>query len=182
MLKFSLQSFNRCPTPESEKKMEQKTTHKSEMSFPVDAPSIPFTERTQALKRKILDAPYEICLERARCYTQVYRETEGIHPSLRAARALERTLDNMTQYILPEELLAGNRSSKLVATVIPVERGEFNAILEMYMHDITHRSYKPFKISGSEKKELFEDILPYWKKRSVRYYKEQAWAKNGLML
>jgi len=162
--------------------MEQTALHKSEMPFRVDMPSIPLPERTQALKRKIIEAPYEICMERARCYTQVYRETEGMHPSLRAAKALERTLDTMTQYILPEELLAGNRSSKVVATVLPIERGEFNAILEMYMHDITHRSYKPFQISPSEKKELFEDILPYWKKRSVRYYKEQAWAKNGLML
>lgn len=162
--------------------MEQKTLHKSEMPFPMDSPHIPFAERTQALKRRILDAPYEICLERARYYTQVYKETEKLHPSLRAAKAFERTLDNMTLYILPEELLVGNRSSKLVATVLPIERGEFNAILEMYMRDITHRSYKPFKITQSEKKELFEDILPYWKKRSVRYYKEQEWTRNGLML
>lgn len=162
--------------------MEQKTLHKSEGTFPINAPYIPFSERTQALKRKILEAPYEICLERARCYTEVYRETEGMHPSLRAAGALARTLDTMTLSILPEELLAGNRSSKLLAHVIPVERGEINAILEMYMHDITHRSYKPFKISDEEKRELFEDILPYWKKRSVRYYKEQKWTKDGLML
>jgi formate C-acetyltransferase len=162
--------------------MAQNTTHESKMSFPMDAPSIPFPERTQALKRKILEAPYEICMERARYYTQVYRETEGMHPSLRAAKALERTLDTMTLSILPEEMLAGNRSSKLVATVIPVERGEINAILEMYMHDITTRSYKPFKISEEEKRELFEEILPYWKKRSVRYYKEQKWTKSGLML
>ncbi len=162
--------------------MEQKKTHKSEMPFPMDAPSIPFPERTQAYKRKILEAPYEICLERARCYTQVYKKTEGMHPSLRAARALEQTLDTMTLSILPEELLAGNRSSKLLATVIPVERGEINAILEMYMHDITTRPYKPFQISGDEKRELFEDILPYWEKRSVRYYKEQKWTKSGLML
>lgn len=162
--------------------MEQKTLYKSEVTFPIDAPYLPFSERTQALKRKILEAPYEICVERARCYTQVYRETEGMHPSLRAARAIERTLDTMTLSILPEELLVGNRSSKLLAHVIPVERGEINAILEMYMHDITTRSYKPFKISEEEKRELFEDILPYWKKKSVRYHKEQKWTKDGLML
>ncbi|MFX0188324.1 MAG: pyruvate formate lyase family protein, partial [Candidatus Hodarchaeota archaeon] len=74
-------------------------------------------KRTQILKNKILEAPYEICIERACYYTQVYKETEGEHPSLRAAKALARTLDEMTIYILPEELLIGNRSSKLVATV-----------------------------------------------------------------
>jgi pyruvate formate-lyase/glycerol dehydratase family glycyl radical enzyme len=181
-MSFPLQSFDRYPTPEREKRMEQRRTHKSEMSFPMDAPYIPFPERTQTLKRKILEAPYEICMERARCYTQIYRETEGMHPSLRAARALARTLDTMTLSILPEELLVGNRSSKLVATVIPVERGEINAILEMYMHDITTRPYKPFKISKEEKRELFEDIFPYWKKKSVRYFKEQEWTKRDLIL
>ena len=60
-MSFPLQSFDRYPTPESEKKMEQRTTDKSEMSFPVDA-------------------PYEIFMERVRCYTQVYRKTEGMHP------------------------------------------------------------------------------------------------------
>lgn len=162
--------------------MAHKSSHLSEMSFPMDTPFIAFAERTQTLKKNILEAPYEICLERARCFTQVYRETEGMHPSLRAAKALERTLNTMTLSILPEELLVGNRSSKLVATVIPVERGEINAILGMYMHDITTRSYKPFKISSEEKRELFEDILPYWEKKCVRHYKEQKWTKRGLML
>ncbi|MFX0134373.1 MAG: pyruvate formate lyase family protein, partial [Candidatus Hodarchaeota archaeon] len=74
-------------------------------------------KRTQILKNLILEAPYEICIERARYYTQLYKETEKEHPSLRAAKALARTLDEMTIYILPEELLIGNRSSKLVATV-----------------------------------------------------------------
>ena len=56
------------------------------------------SNRTQKLKEKILKAPYEICIERARYFTQVYRETEGEHPSLRAAKAIERTLDKMPIY------------------------------------------------------------------------------------
>ena len=40
----------------------------------------------QAYKERILSAPYEICIERARCYTDSYRRTEGEHPALRAAR------------------------------------------------------------------------------------------------
>ena len=51
-----------------------------------------------------MESPYEICIERARYYTQVFKETEGEHPSIRAAKALARTLDEMTIYILPEEL------------------------------------------------------------------------------
>ena len=80
------------------------------------APDKELRNRNQKYKESILNADYEVCIERARYYTQVFRETEGqkLHPSIRAARAFERTLDNMTIYILPEEILVGNRSSKLL--------------------------------------------------------------------
>ncbi|MFW9898449.1 MAG: glycyl radical protein [Candidatus Thorarchaeota archaeon] len=139
-------------------------------------------KRTQILKNIILEAPYEICIERARYYTQVYKETEKEHPSLRAAKALARTLDEMTIYILPEELLVGNRSSKLVATVIPIERGEFNFILEVDLKNIEKRDYKPFKVSPEEKNELLKEIIPYWRKKTVRYYKAQEMKKNDLFI
>ena len=108
---------------------------------PIKSPedSISRNNRTQILKKKILDAPYEICIERARYFTQVFKETEGEHPSLRAAKAIERILDNMTVYILPEELLVGNRSSKLVASVIPIERGEFNMVFELDLKNVMKR-------------------------------------------
>ncbi len=138
--------------------------------------------RTLHLKRKILEAPYEVCIERARYYTQSFKETEGEHPSLRAAKALQKTLENATVYILPEEILVGNRSSKLVGTVIPIERGEFNLIFEMDLKNLKKREIKPFKITPEDERELFEKILPYWKKRTVRYYKEQEWKEKDLIL
>ena len=131
------------------------------------------SNRTQILKKKILDASYEICIERARYFTQVFKESEGEHPSLRAAKAIERTLDNMTIYILPEELLVGNRSSKLVASVIPIERGEFNMIFELDLKNVMKREVKPFQLSPDEKRELLKEIIPYWKKKTIRDYKKQ---------
>ena len=44
------------------------------------------------LKKKIIEAPYEICIERAKYYTESYQETEGLHPAIRAAKALEKTI------------------------------------------------------------------------------------------
>ena len=140
------------------------------------------SNRTQILKKRILDAPYEICIERARYFTQAFKETEGEHPSLRAAKAIERTLDNMTIYILPEELLVGNRSSKLVASVIPIERGEFNMVFELDLKNVMKRKVKPFQLSPEEKRELLKEIIPYWKKRTIRYYKKQEWKQNDLLL
>ena len=49
-----------------------------------------------------------------------------MHPALRNALAVEHTFRNMSIMILPEERIVGNRSSKIVGTVIPVERGDIN--------------------------------------------------------
>jgi len=138
--------------------------------------------RTQILKKKILHAPYEICVERMRYYTQVFRETEGEHPSLRAAKAFKRTIDNMTIYILPEELLVGNRSSKLVASVIPIERGEFNTVFELDLKNIMKRKSQPFHITEEEAQEIKKEIVPYWKKKTVRDHKRVEWKKNNLII
>jgi len=155
-------------------------THTQEVKAPES--SAESENRTQKLKRRILEAPYEICMERMRYFTQVFRETEGVHPSLRAAKAMERTLDNMSIYILPEELLVGNRSSKLVASVVPIERGEFNIVFELDLKNIMKRKVKPFHITKEEKRELMKEILPYWKKKTIRYNKKQEWKKNDLLI
>lgn len=142
----------------------------------------PKSERTQKLRQRILEAPYELCIERARYYTEVFKETEGEHPSMRAAKALERTLDNMSIYILPEEVIVGNRSSKVVGTVIPIERGEINFVLEIDLKNIMKRDYKPFQVTPEDQKEFFKQILPYWKKKTVRYYKKELWEENNLLI
>ena len=140
----------------------------------------PPLSRTERLRRLILDAPYEICVERARYYTESYRQSEGLHPALRAARAFAHTLKNMTVYILDEEAIVGNRSGKLVAAVIPVERGEINTVLEMELDQLTRRAVRPFRISESEKRELVSEILPYWRGKTIRDRKKQLWREHGL--
>ena len=136
--------------------------------------------RNSIYRQNILDAPYEICVERARYYTESYKSTEGQDPHIRAAKALAHTIDNMSLYILPEEAIVGNRSSKLVATVIPVERGEINLVLELELDRLQKRPDRPFHISPSEKRELREAILPYWNGKTVRDHKRRLWQKNGL--
>lgn len=140
------------------------------------------SQRTKILKQMILDAPYEICIERPRYYTQVFKETEGEHPSIRAAKALERTLNKMTIYILDEELIVGNRSSKLVASVIPIERGEFNIVLESYIGELEKRKRQPFKISSEDKTELLNEIIPYWKGKTIHDERVKILKENNLII
>jgi pyruvate formate-lyase/glycerol dehydratase family glycyl radical enzyme len=134
----------------------------------------------QRTKDRILSAPYEICIERARFYTDSYRRTEGEHPALRAARAFACTLGSMTVTLQEDELIAGNRSSKLLGVVIPVERGDVNTILEMDLEFLTSRKEQPFHIDSRDREELFSTILPYWRGRTVRDRKKSLYRKNGL--
>ncbi len=146
--------------------------------FPDKAAEV-HTSRTQRLKRMILDAPYEICIERARYFTEGWRMNHDKPPAIRAALAFRHTLENMTVYILDDEAIVGNRSGKLVAAVIPIERGEINVVLEMELDRLARRSYRPFHISAEDKRELLEEILPYWKGKTIRDRKKRLWREHG---
>ena len=70
------------------------------------------TTRVQRLKREFIDQPKSICAERANLITQSYQETEGEHPYIRRAKALEHILSNIHIYIRDGELLVGNQDRK----------------------------------------------------------------------
>jgi formate C-acetyltransferase len=135
------------------------------------------TARTDQYRTMIYNAPYEVCIERSKYYTQSYKETEGLHPSIRAARALEKTLENMTIYILDQEQIVGNRSSKLVGSVMAIERGDMIPVVKMDLENIKKRKTQPFHISPEDEKLLKKEILPFWKNRTVRDMKEKVWEK-----
>ena len=136
--------------------------------------------RNQRYKDAILTAPYEICIERARFVTQSYRQTRGLHPAIRAAKAFAHTCRNVSVILLDEELIAGNRSSKLLGSLIPVERGEMNAVLELELDALTSRERHRYRIGEQDKRELLEDILPYWKGKTLRDRKNALWKQHGL--
>jgi formate C-acetyltransferase len=136
--------------------------------------------RNQRYKERVLAAPYEICVERARYFTESFRQTEGEPPARRAALAFAHTLQRMTVYVLDEERILGNRSSKLVAAVIPVERGDINTVLELELDFLRQREQQPFHITDAEEKELRESILPYWRGKTLRDRKKALWKEHGL--
>jgi len=116
-------------------------------------------------------------MERAKYYTDAYKETEGKHPSIRAARGLQKTFENMTIEIHPEEILIGNRSSQHIAPPIPIERGEFAVVFKYRLKDLKKFGYH---ITPEHEKLLFKEILPYWEGKSVRHYKLLKFQENEL--
>jgi len=141
---------------------------------------MPIDPRNERLRERILSAPYEICIERARYVTQSYRQTAGEPPALRAARAFAHTLEHMSVHITDDERIVGNRSSKLLGTLIPIERGDINTVLDLELELPPPADCKPFQISPEDKRELLDELLPYWQGKTVRDRKKALWRANGL--
>ncbi len=133
--------------------------------------------KNAAQKDRLLTAPHWLCMERARYYTEAHRETEGQHSSLRAARALERVLAKMTVRIEPDELLVGNRSSKLIAPPIAPERGDFTFVFAHLFEELKAFGYR---IEPEDERLLFDELIPYWKGKTVRDAKIAAFREHDL--
>ncbi|MBU4175876.1 MAG: hypothetical protein KKB90_08085 [Actinobacteria bacterium] len=141
---------------------------------------IPPSTRALRLKERLLGSPYEIDIERAVFYTDVWRRTEGTPPCMRAALAFQETLRKMNINIDDDELLVGVKTAKRLAGVLPVERGEFNTVLELELDRLVSRERHPFLINSDERRQLENDILPYWKGRTVRSRKIESWKKADI--
>ena len=69
------------------------------------------TERIAHLREKVLSTKPTVCTERARFYTEVYRDNEEQPVIIKRALALQKTLEKMTIFIDEGELIVGNQSS-----------------------------------------------------------------------
>ncbi|MHA1253449.1 MAG: pyruvate formate lyase family protein [Candidatus Helarchaeota archaeon] len=128
-------------------------------------------------KNRLLKSPIWLCMERAKFYTESYRETEGEHPAIRAAKALKKVFEKMTIKIYNEEKLVGNRASHFVAPPFAPERGDLNYVLKYLLPDLKKFGYR---ISKEDEKLLFKEILPYWEGKTVRDLKVKKFEAAGL--
>ncbi len=133
--------------------------------------------KNQIHKARLLTAPHWVCMERAKFYTESYKKSEGEHPSVRATKALQHTLENMTIRIYPEEILVGNRSAHFIAPPIAAERGDMNFVLDKTLPLLKESGYH---ITPEDEKVLKEVVVPYWLGRSVRDIKVRKFKAKEL--
>ena len=136
--------------------------------------------RIRRLKQRLLTAPYQICMERARHFTRSYMETEGEHPAIRNAKALRETLTNQPIHIYADEWIVGNKTDKYLAPVLAPERGDSLRALQLEL-DVLSEKERPFFISDEDKKVFKEQILPYWLGKSLRDRKGEEWIEAGII-
>jgi len=117
------------------------------------------TGRITAYRDRILSAKPDICTERARFYTDAYREHRDKPVIMKRAFALRDTLEKMSIRIEPEELIVGNHSSVLYAAPIFPEYAVEWIVREL--NEFEKRTGDAYFPAEETKKELLESCS-FW--------------------
>ncbi len=130
------------------------------------------TTRIQRLRDRIVLAPQEVCVERARYLTESMKENWDRHPLTRMSMALAHILDNISVTIRDEELIVGCRTSKLKgAPLFPENKSRW---IEGDLDNFNVRALQCALITPAEQEELRGSILPFWRGKSVEEALEAA--------
>ena len=124
------------------------------------------TERVARLRRRSLEAVPAISVERARLITEFHRAGADALPApMRRARALEYILERKEIFIDEGELIVGERGPRPKATP---------TYPEICCHsledlDILHTREKTrFLVDEETRRAYAEEIIPFWRGRSLR--------------
>lgn len=123
------------------------------------------TPRMQAMKDEIFSTPRVVSLERARLYTESWRQTEGEPVVVRRALAVANVLAKHEIVIGNADLIVGNRSATPRAGVVSPEMSPYWIADEL--DEFPTRPQDRFEISEADKTEYREELLPYWSGRSL---------------
>ena len=123
------------------------------------------SERVWRLRERIVHAPREACIERARYLTESMSAHWEEHPLTRISEALAHILENVSAIIREDELIVGCRTSKLKgAPLFPENKSRW---IEGDVDSFEERVIQKVLIDQAEARELSEEILPFWRGRTV---------------
>jgi pyruvate-formate lyase len=128
------------------------------------------SERVQRVKNRVL-RPMEICLERARAEKKALEQYKDEPRVIQRARIFETYLKEKTIYILEDELIAGNITSKIRGASFSSEMSRFvDEELGDPVKDFEIRPYEKIIITPQERKEVREVLVPYFKEKTLGDY------------
>lgn len=122
-----------------------------------------FRGRTRAydiLKSIQTVRPY-IDVERAKYFTESFKQTEGQPLILRWAKAMSHIAQNITVYIDENNLIVGRSGTQgRYGILYPELDGDF---LDLAIEQLPSRVESPFNISEADARVVIDEIAPYWK-------------------
>jgi len=129
-------------------------------------------DRIQVLKEEMLAEPRFATIEQARIITKSYKQNEDKPRCIQRALALKAALEEMTIRIEPDERIVGNRTPGVRGGVVFPETGASWVAKEF--ESLPTRPQDRFQIRQEEVEEFRNEILPYWKGRSLEDQVRQA--------
>ena len=126
------------------------------------------SKRIDNLKDNMLSSKYELCIERMKYCTEIYKQYPNDPEIIKRAKSIAHTLKNMTLFIREDELLVGNETSKNLGEKINLDLHHYDNSLEKRAtyKKLKRRKLQPFFIDEPDIDELLE-IIPYWKGKSL---------------
>jgi len=126
------------------------------------------SKRISNLKNNMLSSKYELCIERMKFFTEIYKKYPNDPEIIKRAKAIAHTLNNMTIFIRDDELLVGNETSKNLGEKINLDLHNYDDSLEKRTtyKKLRRRKVQPFFIEDSDIEEL-QEIIPFWKNKSL---------------
>lgn len=122
------------------------------------------TDRVKRLKKAIVDAVPYVESERAVLVTESYKETEGLSPIMRRAKAAEKIFNNLPITIHDDELIVGAITKNLRSTEICPEFSY--DWVEKEFDTMGTRMVDPFQIPKQTADELRE-AFKYWEGKTT---------------
>jgi pyruvate formate-lyase/glycerol dehydratase family glycyl radical enzyme len=103
----------------------------------------------------------KIDVERARLFTESFKETEGEPIVLRWSKALLHIAKHITVYIDDDQLIVGRGGYPgRYGILYPELDGDF---LDLAIQQLPQRTESPFDITKEDARIIIEEIAPYWK-------------------
>jgi pyruvate formate-lyase/glycerol dehydratase family glycyl radical enzyme len=125
------------------------------------------TERIQKARVRTL-REMEICLERARAHMEAQEKYKDEPRVIQRARIFETYLKQKTVYILDDELIVGNITSKIRGgPFFDIATRFVAAELDDPVRDFEIRPHDKFIITPDERKELHEVLIPYFNGKTL---------------
>lgn len=122
------------------------------------------TERVKKLSLMMRSLPARICLHRARCYTEIFSETEGEPLEIRYGKAFSKTLQDLPAIIEEGELIVGVPACGSRKVGVNPECQATWLIREI--EELPSRRYDPFEVSPDQVKEA-KELFSYWHGKTV---------------
>ena len=139
------------------------------------------TKRIQALNGMLHANRPNVDITRARAYTKIYKQTEGMPSLMRRYKASAEVYRTLSDNVYDHEQLVGWPTQKI--------RGA-NFAIELHAHwlaedlpNLLERTYDPFDITDEDYRELEEELLPYWKDKTMavqwgHYVSQREWNRG----